>query len=79
MLQAPSLQAFGPVAYLGYAVHQQEVEARDQICDLSVTIACKVMRSLCGESWKPTEVLLPRNAPKVSLPFSRRWYFPLPG
>lgn len=71
------LQALGRVAFLGYAIHQPGVEARDQISDLSIAIACKVMRSLCGESWKPTEVLLSRGTPKDPSPFSRFYRAPL--
>jgi AraC-like DNA-binding protein len=48
---------------LGYAIHQTYVEAADHIYDISIAIACNIMRSMCGEGWNPTEVLFSRHPP----------------
>jgi AraC-like DNA-binding protein len=59
----PTLLIKGSLTLLGYAIHQSGTEATDQIYDLSVAIGCNIMRGLCGESWKPTEILLSRRPP----------------
>ncbi|MEA3278695.1 MAG: AraC family transcriptional regulator [Pseudomonadota bacterium] len=65
------------VTFLGYAIHLSGVEAADQIYDLSMTIVCKIMRSLCGTSWNPTEVLLSRRPPQDLAPYRRFFRAPL--
>ena len=62
---------------LGYAIYTPGVEASDQIYDLTMCIACNVMRSLCGESWNPSEVVLPRKAPLDLAPFKRFFRAPV--
>jgi hypothetical protein len=54
---------------LGFALHLAGVSATDQIFDLSMTLACKIMRNLCGEDWNPTEVLLSRPTPNDTTPY----------
>lgn len=39
-------------------MHQSGAEATDHIYDISIALACNIMRSLCGANWKPAEVLL---------------------
>lgn len=51
------------VTLFGYVVHLPGAKATDHIHDLAVTVACKVMRSLCGARWNPAQVLLARRAP----------------
>jgi AraC-like DNA-binding protein len=62
---------------LGYAIYTPGVEASDQIYDLTMCIACNVMRSLCGESWNPSEVVMPRKTPQDLTPFKRFFRAPL--
>ena len=50
--------------YFDYAIIEDNVEAADQIYDLSIVLACKIMRALCGEKWIPEQVQLKRNKPK---------------
>jgi len=52
-------------------------EAADQIYDLSMSVICKIMRSLCGASWNPTEVLLSRRQPQDLAPYQRLFRAPL--
>jgi AraC-like DNA-binding protein len=62
---------------LGYAIHLSGVEAADQIYDLSMAVVCKIMRSLCGASWNPTEVLLSRRQPQDLAPYRQFFRAPL--
>ncbi|MEA3277780.1 MAG: AraC family transcriptional regulator [Pseudomonadota bacterium] len=62
---------------LGYAIHLSGVEATNQINDLAMTVACKVMRELCGAEWNPTAVLLSRRAPQDLVPYRRFFRAPL--
>ncbi len=61
----------------GYAICLPAVEAADQIYDLSVTLICNVMRGLCGQTWKPNEVLLSRRAPPDLKPYRQFFRAPL--
>jgi len=66
----PTLLIKDNVTLLGYAIEQTGAEAANQIYDLSMTVACNIMRGLCGESWNPTEVLLSRRRPQELAPYS---------
>jgi AraC-like DNA-binding protein len=63
--------------FLGYAIQLSGVESANQIYDLSMTVVCKIMRSLCGASWDPTEVLLSRRPPRDSKPYRRFFRAPV--
>jgi AraC-like DNA-binding protein len=67
----------GKYTTLGYAVHLPGVSALDQIYDQSITIACNIMRSLCGADWNPTEVLLSRPKPNNTTPYKRFFKAPI--
>jgi AraC-like DNA-binding protein len=73
----PTLVTGGSVTLLGYAIYQPGVEAAEQIYDLSMAVACNIMRVLCGASWSPTEVLLSRRPPRDSAPYRRFFRAPL--
>jgi AraC-like DNA-binding protein len=73
----PTLLIQGVTALLGYAIIQPEAEAADQIYDLAIAVACNIMRSLCGESWNPAEVLLSRRPPLELPPYRRFFRAPL--
>jgi AraC-like DNA-binding protein len=66
----------GGVTRFGYAIHLPGVAAADQIYDLSITIACRIMRGLCGTGWYPAEVRLARRPPPD--PSSYRRFFRAP-
>jgi AraC-like DNA-binding protein len=68
-----TLQISGEVTLLGYAIHQAKVEAADYIYDISMAQVYNILRGLCGERWKPTEVLLSRRPPQA-LTLYRRFY-----
>jgi AraC-like DNA-binding protein len=65
----PTLQTVGDTSLLGFMVVEPGVHAVDQINDLSIAVACNIMRSLCSPSWNPTEVLLAHRPP----PDTRPW------
>jgi AraC-like DNA-binding protein len=47
----------------GYVINEPDIKAARQIYDLSMVVACKIMRALCGEKWNPSEVLLMHKKP----------------
>ena len=67
----------GEFTSLGYAVHLSGVSASAQIYDNSIVLACKIMRSLCGEDWNPTEVLLSRPPPQDPAPYNHFFKSPI--
>jgi len=73
----PTLITSGGVTLLGYVIYQPGVAAAEQIYDLSMTIACNIIRALCGASWNPTEVLLSRRPPRDSAPYRRFFRAPV--
>jgi len=73
----PFIETTGEVSLLGYAIHQPGAMAADQIYDLSMVIACNIMRTLCGSDWRAMEVMLSRRAPHDSKPYQRFFRAPL--
>ena len=65
----PVLLVNGSVTQLGYAIHQAGAAATEQVYDIAIAIACNIMRSLCGEKWNPTEVLLSHRPPQDLTPY----------
>ena len=72
----PNLSVSGSRAEFGYAIYEKDVPAADQIYAAAIAIAFRIMRELCGSSWRPTEVLLPFRKPRDAVPF--RQFFPPP-
>lgn len=64
-------------ALLGYSIIQPKVPAAEQIYDLSLVTACKIMRALCGEKWTPNEVLLARKKPDNLKPYKLFFQAPI--
>jgi len=63
-----TLETKSDITLLGYSIQLPEAQAMEQIYDLSIVMVCNIMRGLCGEKWKPTEVLLMRKPPKEQTP-----------
>jgi AraC-like DNA-binding protein len=74
---ALTLSTQGDTARLSYLIHQRGVEASDQIYDLSITMACKILRNLCGDTWSPSEVLLSHRPPLNLAPYKKVFHAPL--
>ena len=49
---------------LSYEIRISGVEAVMVIYDLSLVIICKIMQNICGNNWKPVEVLMSRPPPQ---------------
>lgn len=73
----PTLVTSGETTFLGFAIHLSGVEARDQIYDLSVAMAYKIMRGLCGDGWAPREVLFMRRPPPDLARYKKFFQAPL--
>src|SRR5262245_22100536 len=67
----------GGVATLDYAIYQPGVEASDQVYDGAIAVATNVMRTLCGASWRPTEVRFCHRKPADPNAFRRFFRAPL--
>jgi AraC-like DNA-binding protein len=67
----PALDNEHGYARLSFSVHQPGVAALDHIYDLCAAIMYSVLRSLCGDDWKATEVCLPRRRPADITPYKR--------
>lgn len=73
----PTLHVSGNVTQLGYAIILSGVAATDQIYDVTMAIACNIMRGLCGKGWNPDEVLLSTRRPQNLAPYKRFFRAPL--
>lgn len=69
----PLVETRGENTRLSYRINLAGVHNMDQILDLSMAMACKILSSLCGPEWRATEVLLARPKPKDELPY-RQWF-----
>lgn len=73
----PTLHVSGNVTKLGYDIILPGVAAADQIYDITMAIACNIMRGLCGKGWNPDEVLLSTLQPQNLAPYRRFFRAPL--
>lgn len=55
---------------IGYRVVEPGVEGADQIHDLALAIAFNMLRALCGPTWVPDAVRLPRRRPRDARPWT---------
>jgi AraC-like DNA-binding protein len=65
------------VASLGYEIYQTNVEGIDQLSVGAMAIATNILRSLCGRSWRPSEVLFAHSPPADLRPHRRFFDAPL--
>ena len=62
---APVLLTLEPVnVLLGYSVHRLDMPATPQMYDTAIAIGYRLLRELCGESWKPLHVQFAYQRPK---------------
>lgn len=73
----PVLITSGDGTLFGYTIHLPGVEGADQIYDLAITIACNILRALCGSRWCPTRVFLSRAQPHDPAPYRRIFRAPI--
>jgi AraC-like DNA-binding protein len=74
---AAALIVENDLASISYAVCASGAEAADQITDAGVAVVFNVMQGLCGPSWTPLEVLLPRRSPADSSPYDEFFRCPI--
>jgi AraC-like DNA-binding protein len=65
----PSIAIHDGTATFAYGIHAYGVRHADQVYDLSVGAMLNIMRQLCGESWQPNLVMLPRKRPEDLRPY----------
>lgn len=73
----PILDISQGTASLGYAIFENSVPAAMEIIDGAVASLFNVMRRLCGSSWHPIEVRLPRSKPRSTKPFDSFFEVPV--
>jgi len=66
---APSVAIHDDIATFAYGIHTHGIWNADQIYDLSVGAMLNILRQLCGESWQPDLVMLPRKRPTNLRPY----------
>jgi AraC-like DNA-binding protein len=54
---------------LSYAIHHPDTHGAAQILDLSIAVACTLMRRLSGPWWMPTAVMLSHARPRNLRPY----------
>lgn len=72
-----SIVVDGPSAVFRYEIYESKVEAVDQTYDAAVAIMFNIMRTLCGEDWRPARVLFAHRRPKDVAPYRRLFQAPL--
>jgi AraC-like DNA-binding protein len=65
------LEEDGDSTFLGYSIYQPQIQAREQIEDGAVAIACNILRGLCGPEWIPTEIYFAHRKPADVRPYQQ--------
>ena len=66
----PTLTSNNATVILGYAIYQAMQGGSSQICVIAITNICNIMRSLCGDSWAPSQVLFAHSQPDNLHPYT---------
>ncbi|KLK89615.1 AraC family transcriptional regulator [Microvirga vignae] len=72
----PSLTLSDGTALLTFATYQAESTGVQQVLDAALGVVVNILRTLCGSTWNPTEVLVPRVAPADAEPYRRHFRVP---
>ena len=72
-----TLGAENDTALFGYEVQLASAHAPEVVLDLSIAVACRIMRELCGNKWSPARVLFTRSKPKDPSPYQRFFQAPV--
>ena len=73
----PTLEQRDETFLIGFVVLESGVARPELLYDLAMTMACNIMRGLCGQTWNPTEVLLPRRPPVDATPWKNFFRAPV--
>jgi len=72
-----TLSTADAISRFGFKIILPGVRAPEQIYDLSIVIAYRIMRTICGSSWKPTKVFLSRPPPQNEADYERYFHAPV--
>jgi AraC-like DNA-binding protein len=64
-------------AFLGYSILDSEGIASEQLSDAAATAGYNILKSICGEDWRPTEVCFAHRRPRNIRPFNQYFSAPL--
>jgi AraC-like DNA-binding protein len=56
---------------LGYSIYRHDTPAAAHVYDAAIAIAYKMLRELCGPSWKPVRVQFSHSRPRSVAPYRR--------
>jgi AraC-like DNA-binding protein len=56
---------------LGYSIYRHETPGASHLYDVAIAIGCRVLRAICGASWKPAHVQFSHVRPKDARPYRR--------
>ena len=75
---APVLLAPTPSSMLlGYSIYRRETPAIPQIYDAAIAIAYRILRELCGPTWKPRRVQFSYHKPSNTTPYAELFQSPV--
>jgi len=60
------------LALLGYSLYRHDTPATVQIYDAAITIGHKILKEICGTSWKPLRVQFSHSPPEDIRPYRRQ-------
>jgi AraC-like DNA-binding protein len=67
----PTRSIDGDQGALGYVIYQPDMPGTAQVYDLVAAMSFNILRSLCGQRWRPTSVTISHAAPNDVRPYSR--------
>ena len=73
----PILEVSKGAASLGYTIFENAVAGAREIVDFAIASLFNVVRRLCGPSWQPIEIGLPRQRPRNTRPYDNVFNAPL--
>ena len=56
---------------LGYSIYRHGTPGASHLYDVAIAIGCRVLRAICGASWKPAHVQFSHVRPKDARPYRR--------
>lgn len=72
-----SVETTGAISMLGYKLLVPGVRASEQVFDLSIVVAYKIMCVICGCNFKPTKVFISRPPPQNKADYERYFHAPV--
>ena len=73
----PTRTVDGEHASMGYLIYQRDMQGTAQVSDLVAAVSYNMLRSLCGNRWRPTVVTFSHARPRDVKPYSRFFKAPL--